>query len=302
MEGLLGLIEGIDRIFSIRTIHATLRMALPLMVAALGGIFSERSGVINIALEGMMLFGAFVAVTVSYFTGSPWLGMLAAVLLGGLYAVIHAVACIRYYANQVVSGVALNMLATGGTVFLLNVFFGTSGTSPSAPALPYWGSYKPTIYLGFLAVIITYYVLFHTSFGLRIRAVGEHPHAADSVGISVRKIRYICVILSGMFAGLAGTHLSLGDLDVFRQGMTAGRGFIALAAMIFGKWHPFGALGASLLFGFFQAIEIRLGGVVTLPSEFIEMIPYVFTVIALAGVIGRATPPAAVGEPFKKEE
>ncbi len=294
--------EVLDQIISINTFNATLRMALPLMVAALGGMFSERSGVVNIALEGMMLSGAFVAVLVSYFTGSPWLGLLGAILAGGLVATIHAVVSIRYYANQVVSGTALNMLAAGGTVFLLNVFFNTSGTSPSVTALPYWGPFKPTVYLGLLLVAISHYVLFYTSFGLRLRSVGEHPHAADSVGISVRKMRYIGVILSGMFAGLAGTHLSLGVLDVFREGMTAGRGFIALAAMIFGKWYPFGAMGASLLFGFFQALQIRLQGTVAIPNEFIQMIPYIFTVIALAGAIGRATPPAASGEPFKKEE
>jgi len=193
----------------------------------------------------------------------------------------------------------MQWLAAGGTVFLLNILFNTSGTSPSVNALPYWGPFKPTVYLGLLTVAISHYVLFYTPFGLRVRAVGEHPHAADSVGINVEKIRYICVILSGMLAGLAGAHLSLGVLDSFREGMTAGRGFIALAALIFGKWYPLGAMGASLLFGFFQAVQIRLQGF-GVPTEFVQMIPYIFTVIALAGVIGRATPPAAVGEPFEK--
>lgn len=294
--------EILTQIFTLETFSSTLRMATPLILAALGGIFSERSGVINIALEGMMLAGAFAAVVVSYFTLSPWLGVMGAVLFGGLFALIHAVVSIEFRAKQVVSGVALNMLAAGGSVFLLNIFFNTSGTSPSVNSLPYWGSFKPTVYLSLLAVGLAYYVLFYTSFGLRIRSVGEHPHAADSLGISVKKIRYICVIISGMLAGLGGAHLSLGTLDVFRQGMTSGRGFIALAAMIFGKWHPIGALGASLLFGFFQALQIRLQGVVPIPNEFIQMIPYLFTVIALAGAIGKATPPAASGKPFKKEE
>ncbi|PRX33572.1 nucleoside ABC transporter membrane protein [Orenia metallireducens] len=294
--------EIFQQIFNLETFSSTLRMAIPLMVAAIGGMFSERSGVVNIALEGMMLAGAFIAVVVSYFTGSAWLGLLGAVFFGGVFALIHALVSIRYHADQVVSGVALNLLAAGGTVFLLNILFNTSGTSPSVTALPYWGPFKPTVYLGLLIVLISHYILFFTPFGLRVRAVGEHPHAADSVGIDVEKIRYVCVILSGMLAGFAGAHLSIGVLSVFREGMTAGRGFIALAALIFGKWYPFGAMGASLLFGFFQAIEIRLQGIeaIGIPAEFIQMIPYILTVIALAGVIGRATPPAASGEPFEK--
>ncbi|WP_018250196.1 ABC transporter permease [Orenia marismortui] len=291
--------EILSQIFNLETFSSTLRMAIPLMVAAIGGMFSERSGVVNIALEGMMLAGAFMAIVISYFTGSAWLGLLGAVIFGGVFALIHAVVSIKYHADQVVSGVALNLLAAGGTVFLLNILFNTSGTSPSATALPYWGPFKPTVYLGLLIVGISHYVLFYTPFGLRFRAVGEHPHAADSVGINVEKIRYICVVLSGMLAGLAGAHLSIGVLDSFREGMTAGRGFIALAALIFGKWYPFGVLGASLLFGFFQAVQIRLQGF-GVPTEFVQMIPYIFTVIALAGVIGRATPPAAAGEPFEK--
>ncbi|MBM7557899.1 ABC transporter permease [Halanaerobacter jeridensis] len=296
------ILEVLKQIFNLQTFSSTLRMATPLILAALGGIFSERSGVINIALEGMMLAGAFVAVVVSHFTASPWLGVVGAVIFSGLFALIHAVVSIEYHAKQVVSGVALNMLAAGGTVFLLNILFNTSGTSPSVNSLSYWGNFKPTVYLALVAVGITYYILFYTSFGLRVRSVGEHPHAADSLGISVKKIRYICVVTSGMLAGLGGAHMSVGTLDVFREGMTAGRGFIALAAMIFGKWHPVGALGASLLFGFFQALQIRLQGVLPIPGEFIQMIPYIFTVIALAGVIGKATPPQASGKPFKKGE
>ena len=300
MELLSGQLLG--EIFNLQTFSSTLRMATPLILAALGGIFSERSGIINIALEGMMLAGAFVAVVVSYFTANPWFGLLGAVIFSGLFALIHAVVSIEYHAKQVVSGVALNMLAGGGTVFLLNILFNTSGTSPSVKSLSYWGNFKPTVYLALVAVGVTYYLLFYTSFGLRIRSVGEHPHAADSLGISVKKIRYICVVISGMLAGLGGAHMSIGTLDVFREGMTAGRGFIALAAMIFGKWHPVGALGASLLFGFFQALQIKLQGILPIPGEFIQMIPYLFTVIALAGVIGKATPPKASGQPFKKGE
>ncbi|WP_027340788.1 ABC transporter permease [Halonatronum saccharophilum] len=289
----------LTQIFNLQTLYATIRMATPLVIAAIGGIFCERSGIINIALEGMMLMGAFIAVLISYFTGSPWLGLIGATVFGGVFAVIHAFVSIKYHADQVVSGVALNMLAAGGTVFLLNVFFNTSGTSPAVNSLPYWGPFKPTVYFGLLFVLVAHYVIFHTTFGLRVRSIGEHPHAADSVGINVELTRYICVIISGMLAGFAGAHLSLGVLNIFREGMTAGRGFIALAAMIFGKWTPFGALGAGLLFGFFQAVQIRLQGF-AIPSEFVQMIPYIFTVVALAGVIGRATPPAAIGKPFKK--
>ncbi|SJZ31547.1 ABC transporter permease [Selenihalanaerobacter shriftii] len=289
----------LSEIFNLKTLASTLRMATPLMIAAVGGLYSERAGIINIALEGLMLAGAFVAVVVSYFTGSPWLGIIGALIFGGLFSMIHAIVSIKYHADQVVSGVAINMLATGGTVFLLNIIFNTSGTSDGVQALPYWGPFKPTVYLGLGVVAIAHYILFYTPFGLRVRSVGEHPHAADSVGIDVEKLRYICVGISGVLAGLAGAHLSLGVLDSFREGMTAGRGFIALAAMIFGKWTPFGALGASLLFGFAQAVQIRLQGM-GIPTEFIQMIPYIFTIIALAGVIGKATPPAAVGEPFEK--
>ncbi|SFL34524.1 ABC transporter permease [Candidatus Frackibacter sp. WG13] len=291
--------EILTQIFSLETLSSTLRMATPLAIAAIGGLYSERSGIINIALEGLMLAGAFIAVVVSYFTGIPWLGLLGALVFGGLFAMIHAVVSIKYHADQVVSGVAINMLAAGGTVFMLNIIFNTSGTSESVNALPYWGPFKPTVYIGLLVVFIAHYVLFKTPFGLRVRSVGEHPHAADSVGIDVEKIRYICVGISGILAGLAGAHLSLGVLDSFREGMTAGRGFIALAAMIFGKWTPFGALGASLLFGFSQAVQIRLQGL-GIPTEFVQMIPYIFTIIALAGVIGKSTPPTAIGEPFEK--
>lgn len=288
-----------DTLFSLDILQATLRMATPLFLAALGGLFSERSGVVNIALEGLMLLGAFFAAVGSYFTGNPWLGILTAMIVSALFAGIHALVSIRYKADQVVSGTALNLLAGGLTVFLLNVIFNTSGTSPNVPKLPTWLWFNPIVYIGLVLVIIVHYIIWYTPFGLRIRSVGEHPMAADTVGINVYTLRYICVILSGVFAGLAGADLAIGELSIFRQGMSGGRGFIALAALIFGKWTPLGALGASLLFGYAQAAQMRLIGF-SIPSEFIEMIPYIVTMVALAGVVGRSTPPAAVGKPYEK--
>lgn len=287
-------------VFDITLLMATLRSATPLVLAALGGIFAERSGVVNIALEGKMLTGAFAAVVVAYYTGNPWLGVLAAILTGAVMAFIFAVVSIKYRANQVVSGVAINMLAAGLTVFMMHVFFGTAGTSPAVTKLPNIGPFTPLVYLAPLLVIVTFVVLYRTPWGLRIRAVGEHPKAAATVGINVIGIRYACVVLSGMLAGVAGAHLSIGTLSVFVRDMTAGRGFIALAAMIFGKWHPLGALAASLLFGFSEALQMRLqgGGI---PSQLIQAVPYLFTMVVLAGFVGRATAPAALGEPFRKE-
>jgi len=287
-------------VFDITLLMATLRSATPLILAALGGIFAERSGVVNIALEGKMLTGAFAAVVVSYYTGNPWLGVLAAIMTGAIMAFIFAVVSIKYRANQVVSGVAINMLAAGLTVFMMHVFFGTAGTSPAVTRLPNIGPFTPLVYLAPLLVIVSFVVLYRTPWGLRIRAVGEHPKAAATVGINVIYIRYACVVLSGMLAGVAGAHLSIGTLSVFVRDMTAGRGFIALAAMIFGKWHPLGALAASLLFGFSEALQMRLqgGGI---PSQLIQAVPYVFTMVVLAGFVGRATAPAALGEPFRKE-
>lgn len=290
----------LERIFDITIIAATIRMATPLIIAGIGGMFSERSGVINIALEGMMLLGAFFGVVITYFCGNPWLGVLGGLIVGGLLGVIHAVVCIKYKANQVVSGTAINILAGGLSIYLLRVLFDVAGTTPSVTNLPTWGPFSPIVYIGFLIVAVSHAVLFYTPLGLEIRAVGEHPKAADTVGINVFKVRYLCVIISGCLAGLAGAYLSLGELDVFVKNMTAGRGFIALAAMIFGKWTPLGTMGASLLFGFADALQMRLQGM-GIPSQFIQMIPYIFTMVALVGVIGRAVPPGAVGKPYEKD-
>lgn len=301
-----------NKLISITLILATIRISTPLILAALGGVFSERSGVVNIALEGIMLMGAFSSVVAAYYTGNPWAGVLAAIITGALFAGIHAVVSIKYKANQVVSGTAINIMAGGLTIFLLRILFNVEGTSPSVAKLPSWKipgtdyAFNPLVYAAMLLVFVSWVVLYKTPFGLRIRAVGEHPRAADTVGINVYNIRYISVILSGVLAGLAGAHLAIGEGSVFVRYMTGGRGFIALAAMIFGNWHPVGAMGAALLFGYAEALQISLAGIsiggVVVPSQFIAMLPYVTTIVVLAGFIGRSVPPAADGIPYEKGE
>ncbi|NMB00826.1 MAG: ABC transporter permease [Firmicutes bacterium] len=301
-------------LFNTAVFAAALRMATPLIFAALGGIFSERSGVVNIALEGMMLVGAFTAMFVTYHTGLPWVGVLGAIAAGALMGLLHAIFCVRYRANQVVTGTAINIFAGGLTVFLLRDFFGAAGTSPSVSTIPDitipllnqipWigkiiGRQNPLVYLALLAVVLVHIVIYKTPWGLRLRAVGEHPKAADTVGVNVFRMRYLAVIISGAFAGLGGTYLSIAHLSRFSEGMTAGRGFIALAAMIFGKWTPFGALGACLFFGYADALQMRLQDV-GIPTQFMNMLPYVLTMVALAGFIGKAVGPKASGEPYIK--
>lgn len=300
--------------FNTAVFAAALRMATPLIFAALGGIISERSGVVNIALEGMMLVGSFAAMFVTYHTGLPWVGALGAMVAGGLVGLIHAIFCVRYRANQVVTGTAINIFAGGLTVFLLRHFFGTAGTSPSVPVIrditlpvisriPWIGNIlgrqNPLVYLALLAVVVVHILIYKTAWGLRLRAVGEHPQAADTVGINVFKMRYIAVVISGALAGLGGTYLSIAHLSRFSEGMTAGRGFIALAAVIFGKWTPLGALGACLFFGYGDALQMRLQGL-GIPTQFMNMLPYVLTMVALAGFIGKSVGPKAAGEPYIK--
>ncbi len=297
--------ETLRQLFSVPLILSSLRFATPLILAAIGGTFNERSGVINIGLEGMMLFGAFSAVYGTFMTGNPWLGVLYAAAGGALLALILAVVCVSLKADQIVVATGINIFASGLTVYLLQIFFDSAGRSPRVPRLPAFRvlgtRYNPMTLLAVLLVPIAWYILFRTPWGLRIRSVGEHPGAADSLGIDVNKYRFICVLISGVLAGLAGAHLSIGDGASFLSGMSEGRGFIALAAMIFGKWNPLGALGAALLFGYFEAVAIRVD-ILWLPSELLRSIPYVMTIIVLAGAIGRASPPASIGEPYFQEE
>jgi simple sugar transport system permease protein len=276
-------------------------------------MFSERSGVINIALEGKMLAGAFTAAAVTYAAdvklhlgmGSPWLGLVAGMGAGLLIAAIYAVVCIRFKADQVVSGTAINILMIGVPGFLSGAFFLSSGSTPQIPK-EHLIPWTPII-IAFALVPISWYVLYRTPFGLRLRSVGENPEAADAAGVSVARIRYSGVLLAGVLAGIGGAYLSIGQSSLFTRNMTAGRGFIALAALIFGKWRPVQTMLACMLFGFTEAVSIQMQGVVKLPSgdeipvQFIQMVPYVLTIIVLAGFIGASRPPKALGIPYQKE-
>ena len=292
-------------LFTIALIISTVRLSTPLILAALGGLFSERSGVINIALEGMMLSGAFTAAAMTYATGSPWLGLISAIGSGLLISLVHAVACIRYRADQVVVGTAINILMIGLPGFLSGAFFLSSGSTPQLPIeqlVP-----RAPVVLAFVLVPITWYLLYRTPFGLRLRAVGENPEAADAAGVNVARIRYSGVLLSGALAALGGAYLSIGQSSLFTRNMTSGRGFIALAALIFGKWRPAQTMLACLFFGFTEAVTIQMQGVVKLPSgedipvQFIQMVPYILTMVVLAGFIGHSRPPRALGQPYEKE-
>jgi general nucleoside transport system permease protein len=297
-------------------LRGSLLRAVPLTLGALSGILSERAGVVNIAIEGMMLSAAMVSVIVGSVTGSLWLGLVAGVASGGLLSTIHGILSIRYKVDQIISGVVINIFSVGITSFVsakfLNQFAGlnNSGIFPtwSVPVLsriPFLGGIlfdtNLFTYAMFFFLVLIHVALFYTRWGLRTRAVGEHPRAADTLGINVYRTRYLAVLLSGMMAGFAGSYFTLGSVGRFDQVMTAGRGFISLAAMIFGNWTPFGAFGASLIFGFADALQGRLAILrVPIPSQFLLMAPYIATMIALAGLVGRATPPAADGQPYEK--
>lgn len=292
-----------SEIFTIGLFFSTIRLATPLLLAALGGLFSERAGVINIALEGLMLAGAFTAAAMTYYTGSPWIGLFSAVVAGAAVASIHAVACIQFKADQVVSGTAINILMLGVPAVLSGAFFLSSGSTPQIARenlLPW-----TPIAIAFAMVLVTWYVLNRTPFGLRLRAVGENPEAADAAGVRVQLMRYAGVLLSGALAGIGGAYLSIGQSSLFTRNMTSGRGFIALAALIFGKWRPVQTMLACLLFGFTEAIAIQLQGVrfggEEIPNQFIQMIPYLLTIIVLAGFIGQSRAPRALGIPYQKE-
>lgn len=296
-------------------IAGTLRTATPLIFAGLGGVFSEKSGVVNIGLDGMMTMGAFFAVFGTYISGNPLIGVLCAMIAGGAIALVHAFLSITLKSDQIISGTAINLFSTALASFLIFKIFKKGGQTDIVKALPYSvpNSLKSIPFFGyilsninwfvilaFVLIIVANFVLFKTPIGLRIRAVGEHPSAADTLGINVYKMRYFCVVLSGVLAGLGGAAL-IGITPVYREGMIAGRGFIALAAMIFGNWKPFGTMWACLLFAFGGSFEIAAQGFGwSLPSEFYSSIPYVLTMLALAGFVGKTTPPAADGQPYEK--
>ena len=295
-------------------IGITLMYSTPLVFGALGGVISERSGVTNIGIEGMMVIGAVAGATASYFSGNPWIGFLAAGACGALVALLHAIASVSFAADQTISGVAINMLAPGLALFACRRFFDGAAVSPIAPKLPKIlgdasGLKAPfdslnvnvTTVIALLFTIIMWFVLYKTKWGLRVRAVGEHPAAADTLGIDVYKVRYACVILSGMLAGFGGASMTIGIIAQFTQTAISGHGFIAMAAVIFGKWTPFGAYGACLLFGFTQALVIMLGGGnFVVPSQILSMLPYAMTIIVLILFVGRSVAPKADGVPYVK--
>ncbi len=297
-------------------IASTLRMATPLIFAGLGGVFCEKSGVTNIGLEGMMVMGAFFGVFGSYITGSPAIGILFAMVAGGVLAALHAFLSINLKADQIISGTAINLFSTAFASFLIFKIFKKGGQTDIVAGLSYnipefikgipvigplIGGLNWFVILALIFVYISNFVLFKTPLGLRIRAVGEHPSAADTLGINVYKTRYFCVILSGMLAGIGGAALSIGMTPVYKEGMVAGRGFIALAAMIFGNWKPKGTMWACLLFAFGSALEINAQSLsLNIPTEIYSMIPYILTMLALAGFVGKTTAPAADGVPYEK--
>ncbi len=287
-------------IFSLAMVFSTIRLATPLLLASLGGLFSERSGVINIALEGLMLAGAFTAATVTHYAGNPWIGLLGAVGAGVLIAAVLAIACIYFEANQVVTGTAINIMMLGVPTLVSGALFDTTGSTPQIPR----ANLIPTapIVAAFLLVPVVQYLLYRTPFGLRLRAVGENPEAADTAGVSVFGIRYGGVLISGALAAIGGAYLSIGQSSLFTRNMTAGRGFIALAALIFGKWRPVQTMLACLLFGFAEAASIQMQGVIPhVRVEYIQIIPYIITMVVLAGFIGASRAPRALGQPYDKE-
>jgi ABC-type uncharacterized transport system permease subunit len=285
--------------------------ATPLLFAAMGGLFSERSGVINIALEGLMLAGAFTAAVVTFQTGNPYLGLIAGIGAGLVTALVYAVAVIHFEADQVVAGMAINFLMLGLPALISGVIYDSTGSTPQidqAQKIPmYYGGLSLVSILALLLVPAAWYLLYKTPFGLRLRAVGENPEAADAAGVNVLKLRYTAIAISGILAAIGGAFLSTAQSSLFTRGMSAGRGYIALAALILAKWKPIPVLFACLFFGFTEALTIQIQGATwarigdePVPVQFIEMIPYVLTIIVLAGFIGLSRAPKALGTPYRK--
>lgn len=297
-------------------ISITLMYSTPLVFGALGGVISERSGVINLGIEGMMTIGAFAGATVGYYTENAWLGFLVGGIAGGLLALLHAIASVSFNANQTVSGIAINFIGLGLALFLSRLFFdGATMTRPVPNKIPkIFGddfvtnhpvlstiNIDTTVIVALALTLLLCFILYKTKWGLRILSVGEHPAAADTLGINVHGIRYACVIVSGIFSGFGGAAMTLAVVSLYSQTAISGQGFIALAAVIFGKWKPHGAYGACLLFGFAQALVVLLGGgAVQVPSQILSMLPYITTIIVLVLFVGRSAAPKADGLPYEK--
>ncbi len=297
--------------FILILLFSSIRLATPLIFAALGGMFSERAGVINIALEGLMLTGAFTAAVVTYELSNPYLGFLAGMAAGAVVAFVFAVAVIKFEADQVVAGFAVSLLMLGLPAVISSRLYDSAGSTEQIAReflLPnYFNRISIASILAFLLVPLCWYVLYKTPFGLRIRSVGENPEAADAAGVNVIKLRYVAVVLSGVLAAAGGAYLSIGQSSLFTRGMSAGRGYIALAAMILAKWRPLPVIFSFIFFGFTESLAIQMQGVIKMPSgedvpvQFIQMIPYVLTIIVLAGFIGLSKAPKALGIPYRKE-
>jgi simple sugar transport system permease protein len=308
--------SSLEAVFTTGLIAAMLRFATPLAFGAIGGVLNERAGVVNVGIEGMMLAGAFFGIWATAWSDSWVIGLVFAMLFGGLLALIHAFFSIHLRADQIVVGFAINFLALGLTGYLFRSIYGIEGTPSDLDRIPdvhlgfikdipfigdVFGQLNLMIWLMFALLILSWVVLYKTPAGLRLRSVGEHPRAADTVGISVYRVRYAAVIASGMLAALGGAYLTIGFTGTFNENTTAGRGFIALAAVILGKWNPLGAFAACLLFGFGFAVSIPLQREADISANLLSTLPYVLTLIALVGVIGRSIPPAAVGRPYAKQ-
>jgi simple sugar transport system permease protein len=309
----------------LQILESTIRLATPLLFACLAGLFSERAGVFDIGLEGKMLVAAFAAASASYATGNVWVGVLAGIVASLMFAAIHGLASITFRGNQLISGVAINFLASGLTVVLGTSWFRLGGQTPplvggmrfddaplihllglpETPVMELFFGHSVLVYVSLAIVPLTWWVLYRTRFGLRLRAVGENPAAVDTAGVSVTGLRFAAVAITGVLCGLAGAYMSMGLSAGFLKEMTAGRGYIALAALIFAKWRPWYALMACMLFGLLDAVAIRFQnidlGFVVIPVQFTQALPYILTVIILAGFVGKAIPPRAGGEAYVKE-